>query len=756
MSTETKQAKLTVEELLELKWLMGGLLVLLSLWCLWNLDLGVHFLLFAGVALGVATLAGPRKVAALPDGLWKVAGPLLLVLIGTDFALNVAGNFLGPLVRMVILLLMYRLVAPRRRREDLQLVLLCLFCLVISGVMTVSLLFALQILIFTPLAMALLFVICLLDYSADGAVRLAEWQRFRWRRLLRRVATVLDMRVLLLGTGLFLFVVAVSALVFVSIPRFNLDQALPYLQVSGQARSGFTDTVQLGAVSDIKEDTSVALRIDVPSLDAMESSPYWRMLVLDKYSDGLFRMSQTLRSTEFRSYRRVRRLTPPDAQRVRMVSENRKWTFYLEGGVSRYLPLPAAYGAMRFQTPEELELLPQMGVVGLESVRQSVFSYQLENIGWRNRIPAARRTLRQFSDGTGAVVSDTGGVPSPESPESPAEYPKTTRELPLDPEETAYLEEINAGLAETDGAAAYSRRLTDYLWENYQYSLSPSDTAGPGDNVVNWLREGRRGHCEYFAGAFILLAREAGYPARMVVGFAGGAWNSVEEYFVVRHSNAHAWVEIFDAEAGEWLRVDPTPGSGSSDPSFSARGGMEFETGWGAWVDSLRIQWYRRVVNFDESDQEDLLQTAGAAWEAFAEGLKAQVRGIAGRLKAWLQAPFERENLWFGLGWLGALAGVFLLWRWRLGWMDGLRDLLCRRRTLDPVRRQAGVWLRRLRDAEGPVGCSESEAVLAGLREVRYGPSPDAEHARRLFRRARHVLRASRKAGRAERPELSG
>ena len=67
------------------------------------------------------------------------------------------------------------------------------------------------------------------------------------------------------------------------------------------------------------------------------------------------------------------------------------------------------------------------------------------------------------------------------------------------------------------------------------------------------------GWCEYYAGAFVLLARDAGYPARMVSGYKGVAFNSIENYYVVRQNMAHAWAEVFDGR-DRWVRYDPTPG----------------------------------------------------------------------------------------------------------------------------------------------------------------------------------------------------
>ena len=72
------------------------------------------------------------------------------------------------------------------------------------------------------------------------------------------------------------------------------------------------------------------------------------------------------------------------------------------------------------------------------------------------------------------------------------------------------------------------------------------------------------------------MLRSQGIPARMVVGYHGGEFNYIGNYYVVRQSDAHAWVEAYlepdeipenilgpeDRHAGGgWLRLDPTPAS---------------------------------------------------------------------------------------------------------------------------------------------------------------------------------------------------
>lgn len=68
----------------------------------------------------------------------------------------------------------------------------------------------------------------------------------------------------------------------------------------------------------------------------------------------------------------------------------------------------------------------------------------------------------------------------------------------------------------------------------------------------------KRGHCEYFATAMVILLRSIGIPARLVTGYAAGDYNPLTGYFEVRRLNAHAWVEAHFPEYG-WVTFEPTP-----------------------------------------------------------------------------------------------------------------------------------------------------------------------------------------------------
>ncbi|MGH7143580.1 MAG: transglutaminase TgpA family protein [Planctomycetota bacterium] len=115
-----------------------------------------------------------------------------------------------------------------------------------------------------------------------------------------------------------------------------------------------------------------------------------------------------------------------------------------------------------------------------------------------------------------------------------------------------------AGDAKTDQGRALA--ILHFLRDTgtYTYTLDPPATPhGFGDPVLYFLLAGHRGHCAFFATAYVLLARLNHIPSRLATGFAVDVRPDQREVDV-KHSDAHAWAEVWVADRG-WITVDPTP-----------------------------------------------------------------------------------------------------------------------------------------------------------------------------------------------------
>jgi len=634
----SKSDKLDSNDVGQIAWLLGNFLSVLTLSAFVSLDVqNIIIPVFAFLVTCMVTLF-PRTPARIPNWFWKLTNVFLVLFLLVDF---LSSEFVAALIDLNVLLILLRSLSYRKKREDMQLILLCLFLIVISGVMSQAMAFALHIALFSCISMALLFVINLRDNGIEIATTRDTFEHFNWLQLFARVIKKLDLRHLVFGGVLFSILVSVSAMIFISFPRFNIGQPVPFLRMnSGKSYSGFSEYVGFGDVTDIQDDDSVALRVDVPRLPDFPSAPYWRMLVLDNYSKGTFSTSVDLKRKEeersrvtrlaYRSSRYISRLHPG--------IKNQQWTFYLEGGISRYLPVTGVFNQIQFQEQQDLTSNPLSDVFKLDSVSPGVTFYKVTGMTYGDRIPDARY---------------------PKSPETitrtllnhkelfePTEYPRTTMELHLSDDDEAFLvnlsQQIRSRLPHAS-SVEYARAVSQYLGSKHKYSKSNRLPGGDRDPVIKWLDSDEPGHCEYFSTSLVLLCRAQGIPARLVTGFHGGTWNSFESYFMVRNRNAHAWVEVFDGDRF-WVRVDPTPGGLRSTESLDDATAREWafnDSSWKAYMDSLRMIWYRKVVNFEDEDQIALLDGIRDFVQGNLEKIPLLLNHVKEEARQFINKPWE-------------------------------------------------------------------------------------------------------------------
>lgn len=104
--------------------------------------------------------------------------------------------------------------------------------------------------------------------------------------------------------------------------------------------------------------------------------------------------------------------------------------------------------------------------------------------------------------------------------------------------------------------------VSTFFQSDFQYSLELAQPKQKRTPLAAFLLDHRSGHCEYFASATSLLLREAGIPTRYAVGYYVHEYSLSEQQYLVRASNAHAWVMAYIN--GTWMTVDTTPGGGTS------------------------------------------------------------------------------------------------------------------------------------------------------------------------------------------------
>lgn len=93
------------------------------------------------------------------------------------------------------------------------------------------------------------------------------------------------------------------------------------------------------------------------------------------------------------------------------------------------------------------------------------------------------------------------------------------------------------------------------------YTLNVSAPPVGRDVVDYFLFDLERGYCDYYASSMVVLARAAGLPARLVVGYFMGKPKRIDDgvRYVVTEADAHSWAELYFPGIG-WVEFEPTGG----------------------------------------------------------------------------------------------------------------------------------------------------------------------------------------------------
>ncbi|HEX2101841.1 MAG TPA: DUF3488 domain-containing protein, partial [Candidatus Synoicihabitans sp.] len=198
---EPKRPQLSADDLVRLQWLLGSVVAAVSAATILFMEVQAWLLLGAVFTAAIAAVVWPRWPSRVPRWAHALAFPVIAAAFAYD--LYASREPLAALIRLDLLLVTYRLMTYRRRRDDLQLIVLGLFLIVVAGVLTVSLAFTVQILAFTACSLVFLFVITLTEVKLTAATTAApsgapgapSWTRGSWSDLARRVRAALDWRV---------------------------------------------------------------------------------------------------------------------------------------------------------------------------------------------------------------------------------------------------------------------------------------------------------------------------------------------------------------------------------------------------------------------------------------------------------------------------------------------------------------------------------------------------------------------------------
>jgi protein-glutamine gamma-glutamyltransferase len=479
-------------------------------------------------------------------------------------------------IHLMLFASLVRLYSARTNRDFAFLAVLAFTCMLSSAILTVETSFLVMLAVFLALAVST-FVALEIRRSATGAVSPPFEPGSPMARQLNR------------ALGLTSVLVAVSALLiggvfFFLIPRFTAGY-LSALNLQPNLMTGFGNDITIGEIGKIQQSSAVVMRIHVEGDPGRAEDVHWRGIILTNF-DG------------------KRWFTPAHDEIV--ISPD-------AGGEYRFAPSALPNGdfyPLRYTVMMEPVATDAVFVAPRPEMLRGRFANESERVG----VPRSHTYL--LLDKTGSLsnpfhndikvryegLSLLPTIPPAQLRKASTIYPDQIQNLylqvpQLDPRIKQLAEKIvEKSHNEYDSAA----NIELYLKTHYAYTL---DLTGrkTDDPLAYFLFERRAGHCEYFAAAMTVMLRDLGIPARYVGGFLPGEFNDLGGDYIVRASDAHAWVEAYFPGYG-WITFDPTPPGSGKRKGLLARLGL--------YWDWFQFAWDEWVINYDFVHQTNLVQNA--------------------------------------------------------------------------------------------------------------------------------------------------
>jgi transglutaminase-like putative cysteine protease len=289
---------------------------------------------------------------------------------------------------------------------------------------------------------------------------------------------------------------------------------------SNIAKTGVSDRMSPGSIAELVQSDELAFRATFENEIPPYGDLYWRGLVFSKFEAD----TQTWLQETAGAYGR------PQVRENDVTS----WSHHLE-----YVGDPVKYSIIMEPTQRNwmfsLTLPKPTGSQRVGLVRDGRF-YNYREIGSRFRYELTSYLDFRLEE----ELSDFW------------RYRNTLLPANDNPQTKALAQSMRAGSSSDEEFMIKVMRLyaTDYA-----YTLRPPTVKG--HSIDEFLLSTKRGFCEHFAGSFVYLMRAGGVPARVVVGYQGGEYNSRGNYVAVHQFDAHAWAEVWFQDRG-WVRVDPT------------------------------------------------------------------------------------------------------------------------------------------------------------------------------------------------------
>lgn len=338
--------------------------------------------------------------------------------------------------------------------------------------------------------------------------------------------------------------IPITVFLFFTLPR----TPYPFFNFSGStltARSGFSENVKLGTVSNIQEDNSIIFRANMEKID--DEYLYWRGITLEYFEGDEWSDIDT----------------GPIDKKIKVEGDTIYQTIYLEPYSGTYF-----FG-----------LDKPVNITGNRNIyKKDDFTFYAKDI-LSNRV---RYDVI-------SILSDTIEEKIPQNSyylQLPENISQDINNLSLSFQSGNELDTV--------------KNVENYLKNgDYRYSLKNLPTSNKP--IDEFLFDKKQGNCEYFATSMAIILRVNGIPSRVVAGYRGGVYNDLGNYYILRQSDAHLWVEAYIDNIG-WIRFDPTTSLLSEEFISNSKKISKFSL----FIDTINYYYNTLIINYDFEKQISL------------------------------------------------------------------------------------------------------------------------------------------------------
>jgi transglutaminase-like putative cysteine protease len=327
------------------------------------------------------------------------------------------------------------------------------------------------------------------------------------------------------GTGLIALAVVAGAVVGPQLPGAGADALLAWRDLNRKPPARIVPSPLVDLRTKWLDQPEVELFTVVS-----DHRSYWRLTSLDRFDGELWRQSYSTTTADGNLPR----------SRDDSAFEQSHQTFTITALASVWLP--AAFQPVAIDTgedePADYDRESSTLMVDRDVTDSDGFSYQVTSELPHWTMDELRNASQEIPDDVGERYLDLPRLPG------------NVRDL------------ANRLTANQPTAWDKALALQNYLRGpefTYNQQVGPGQSTGA---LENFLFETQEGYCEQFAGSFAVLARLAGIPSRVAVGFTWGIQDpNAPTTYRVRAEHAHAWPEVYVGQYG-WVPLEPTPQRG--------------------------------------------------------------------------------------------------------------------------------------------------------------------------------------------------